>query len=360
MVWDVSVFGIGPPDWIDFPVVSQPIATVGSVTDPLGLGPVCAINLANTVAYNMLFRNGTDTISAPTDIVTLTFADSATLTETIQVVNGGLDQFLAENPGQVFGGAVGGADINFGGGFVGVDAVAALFRHAGGNPNIVNHTSGGAFLTVEDLIAALNLNNLANIPAGGSFVANVYHPPVSLYFYNFDQPTKIEIFQNGVLIATTDTGAVGPATPSNLTASEIALTTGASAQNWFNLFTNYYMQPFVDTGAGFVKYAGKLTFNYDPAAGSNFTIKTTGNSFIWRWILGYPINGASVGCVPPQQFNDVSVSYTQDWENITVYCGNGATWTGNIFAGYRAVWNPILLVPQTVVVPFDITADWAG
>jgi hypothetical protein len=368
MVWDVSVFGIGPPDWIDFPVVQQPIATVGSVTDPLGLGPVCAINLSNTVAYSMLFRNGTDTVSGNTDIVNLTFAANATLTETIQVINEPLDQYLAENPGVNAGLAPGAGNIVgvFGPGnpyLVGwsIQALIALAAGELGGVSPPVAINGVRFPNLQAAIAGLNLNAVPNIPAGGVFVADVYQPPVSLYFYNFDQPTKIEIYQNGNLIATTDTGAVGPATPLNLTASEIALTTGASAQNWFNLFQQYYMQPFVDVGSGFVKFAGKLTFNYDPSQGSNFVIKTTGNSFVWRWILAYPIDGQAVGCVPPQQFNDVNVSYTQDWEDIAIYCGNGGGFYGHMFAGYRAVFNPIQIpTPQAVVVPFDIVADWAG
>lgn len=125
------------------------------------------------------------------------------------------------------------------------------------------------------------------------------------------------------------------------------------------------MQPFQDSNNnGFVTYAGKLQFNYNPANGSNFMVKVTSttNSFRWKYILAYPINGSSVGCVPPQQFYDVPVSYSPDWGSWSAWCGNGVfLGSGQILLGYSATWTPVPIpIPQTVVVPFDPAADWAG
>jgi len=359
MQWDVSVAGNGPPDWIDSPIASQPIATNGSVTDPTGLGPVCALNLANTVAYTMIFRNGTDIATGNTDTVNVTFASNATVTTTIQYVNTDLASYLAANPGVNAGVAPGSGFIT------GVDAA--------GNPALIGYTiaqlealaasegvgpgniPGGYSVTVLSQSAP----QLASMPAGGTYVGTVYNPPVALYFYCFDIPTSINVYQNGTLIATTNT-ASSVATPQNLTQSDITLTEGTAAQQWFNIYPQFYMQNFVDDGGGFVSYAGKLVFNYDPSKGNNFTITTSSADFVWRWILAYPINGNSIGCVPPQQFNDVGGTYTQNWESIYIQCGNGGGFYGNMFAGYTEQWNSIPIpVPQTVTVPFDVNADWA-
>ncbi len=83
------------------------------------------------------------------------------------------------------------------------------------------------------------------------------------------------------------------------------LTTGAT-NFWFNDQTSLFMKDFVNMGSGFVAYAGKITWNYTGSGGRNITIRTTNGAAVhnWRWVLSYPINGDSAGCValpPPFQ-----------------------------------------------------------
>ena len=87
-----------------------------------------------------------------------------------------------------------------------------------------------------------------------------------------------------------------------LSASDIAYTTSVETSYWFADRANYYLKdPIVDS-SGYAKYAGKLTWNHNPANGRNYSIRVTkGNgAFEWRYLLQYPIDRLTVGCpLPP-------------------------------------------------------------
>lgn len=389
MNWDISLFGSGSGNFVEAPIVSQPIATIGDITDPQGFGPICALNLANTVAYQLKFRNATDieissTPTSAVDIVNLTLADHATVTESIQNVAGSLSDFLKNNQFNPFdsisgnGGAL--TDFLFHEDILGVSYDPATqtltvnsFPHSGQtavstianiSPSIANALIQviNKQITWQQFFGMLQVNQSA--PTGGSFVSQIYQPPSVLYFYNYDQGVKVEIFQNNTLIATTDTSASSLVTPQSLSQDDINLLTGPNASSWFNDFPGFYMRTFNDTGGGFATYAGKLAFNYDPSKGANFVIKTTSsqNSFRWKWVMAYPINGGSVGCVPPSLSEVVQSSFQAQFStfDFTSQCGNGWHTSGqvNILTGFTSVWNFTPPTPTTTIVPFNAALDW--
>ena len=208
------------------------------------------------------------------------------------------------------------------------------------------------------LIAASSSNIAASKPSGGSFIGSIYYPPVVLYFYNYDRPALIQIYQNGVLVADSTSAQ-------NLTQSDITLLTGSGGQQWFNDETQFFLKNFVNTGGGYVTYAGKINFNYNPANGSNFTVVVTSPTSIrWRYVVAYPIDGASVGCVPPTQTYTSTPTFTANYTtvNLIAWCGNGGEALAgsiNVLTGFTETWSPFKVPAPTVsAVPFDISQDW--
>ena len=403
MLWDLTLYGSGGPDWIEQPVASQPFATTGGITDPLGLGPVCALNLGNTVAYSLLYRNATDVETSANpfsnvDIVSLAFASQATVFESVQYVGASINDLITNNGLANYQDVGASATLataislvqQFGQASSSYDPASQTLTITDAN-HIVNgvpvtETLSGIPQSVADLFGSLlsgtiDVNTfltqaasalgstqlLSSVPSGGTFASNFYFPPVAFYFYSYDQGVKYEIFQNGTLIGSSDTTQISPiSTPQALSTSDISLLTGPNADDWFNDNTTYFLQNFTDTGGGYVKYSGKILFNYNPANGSNFVIKATfsQNSYRWKYLLAYPINGASVGCVPPTpnitEAGNLNPVFGGGF-TISAHCGNGANWQGqvNILTGFTETWNPITISPATSIVPFSAEQDWA-
>ena len=210
--------------------------------------------------------------------------------------------------------------------------------------------------------ASLNVSG-GTAPSGGQVVGVNYYPPVAFYFYNYAQGVRYDIYQGTTLVASTDPGA-GVPTSQALNSAEIALLTSSSAEFWFNDNTSTFMKTFQNGSGGSALYAGKLAFNYNPQNGSHFKIKSslTPQSFQWRWVLAYPINGAAACCVPPNPIIQSKETFTPTTQKITfqAWCGNdwGGFGSATIVTGFTATWNPPTVTPTTSIVPFDISADW--
>jgi hypothetical protein len=226
----------------------------------------------------------------------------------------------------------------------------------------------GTHTRLADVDVTTYLTNIVNNaritpvskPAGGTFIDTIYHPPVVLYFYNYDQPAKLEIYQNNNLVVHSGQAA-------NLTDADKNLLLGPGAARWFDDYPEFFMKDFVDTGGGFVTYAGKMNFNYNPASGRNFTIKVQSpNSIRWRYVIAYPIDGEAFGCVPPNRVFEVRPDFTAQYQTVylVAWCGNGSiqgTGQVSVLSGYTQVWSPVSTpVPTTSVVPFDIARNWYG
>lgn len=125
--------------------------------------------------------------------------------------------------------------------------------------------------------------------------------PATLFFYNYNSPDRIEIYQGSTLIAET-------ANATNLTGDDRAFVVSANAGFFFDDNPDLYLQNFALStinGQSYATYSGKITWTHNPSLGSTYTIRTSkGNgSFDWRYIVQYPIDGFTVGCpaiAPPQ------------------------------------------------------------
>ena len=338
LMWDVPLLNaFGSLPYIEQTIISQENATTGSLLDPTSK-PTCGLQYGNTVAYATIFRNWTDGVGGynpnsnnSIDVYDVEFADLSHVEEYYQsAIGSNLNSiFLSSNTttantttnneiiftginGAVDGGVSGNRTWVFGG---------HLGNGSGYNPGTINLHSLLVYSKKAGELVGYNSTTAARFETKQSDVSGVgdlweYYPsaeapPVVLYFYCYDQPTLIEIYQGNTLIVSTSSAET-------LTSEEQLLLTGSGASSWFNDQTNLYMKPFVNTGSGYVTYAGKLTFNYDWNAGNKFTIRTlskTSNRMFspWRWVMSYPINGSSVGCTPPPA----------DWDLIVWHCTNG-------------------------------------
>ena len=412
MTFDVTLPG-GTPDWVDGKIIAQDLATIGSIDDPLGLGPVCALNMANSVAYDTKFRNASDILksanpSGITDVMNLTLAASTTIYSTVNYVDTPLNEYLLTHQFDAFKNfslsanyQVNITDPAFAGlsgsiqdliNFINAsglqfdlrvvdqgtfDAISNIFNQFVGTGQSFGFGVGGghegqvgveqstaysfpAFISyLQNIIANAQVNPVTK-PAGGQFIDTIYYPPVVLYFYNYDKPNLIEIFQNNNLIIDTRSAQA-------LTPADINLLTGTGGQQWFNDNPEFFLKPFQDTGSGYVTYAGKITFNYDPAGGTNLTIKATSpHSIRWRYVIAYPIDGAAVGCVPPNRIFNVPPTFTANYQNVNIvnWCGNSrvlGVGQASILTSYTETWAPFSIPAATTsVIPFDITANWYG
>ena len=117
--------------------------------------------------------------------------------------------------------------------------------------------------------------------------------PATVYFYNYSSEDRIEVYQGSSLVASTST-------PSVLTPSDRTFLLSDNAGQFFNDSPDLYLKDFTVTTPGYAAYAGKITWTHNPAQGSAYTIKTIkgAQSYDWRWVCEYPIDGFTVGCPP--------------------------------------------------------------
>jgi hypothetical protein len=116
----------------------------------------------------------------------------------------------------------------------------------------------------------------------------------TLYFYMHNGSGSVEVFQgtgtNKILVATTDdtAGQVSALTDADKLFIANEKESASFYSNGVVKFTSLEQ-----VGGKFVRYAGKLQFNHNPANGRDYTIVTTRENAIWRWLLQYPTTSAS-------------------------------------------------------------------
>ena len=123
----------------------------------------------------------------------------------------------------------------------------------------------------------------------------------TVYFYAYDKPIGIEIYQGSTLVADATNASV-------LTTPEKSLVVSDTVGSWFNdEFSTYGIDFQSVVGAGsssvtdYVKFMGKIVFTHNPNLGRNYTIKVYKGegSYRWRYLVDYPIDRLTVGCPPP-------------------------------------------------------------
>lgn len=120
--------------------------------------------------------------------------------------------------------------------------------------------------------------------------------PATLFFYNYDAPERIEVYQGNTLIISTANAA-------NLSSLEKSALVSNTYGSFFNDNPEFFMfDPVISTIANlqYAAFAGKLQWNHNPVNGTKYTIKVLkGNSSSeWRYLLEYPIDGYTIGCPP--------------------------------------------------------------
>ncbi len=132
--------------------------------------------------------------------------------------------------------------------------------------------------------------------AGASVVngQNVYsNSAVTLFFYNYDTFSKIEIYQGSTMVASTANAVA-------LSTAEKALVVSNEVGGWFNDQYSTFGQDLSISGS-YAKYMGKIEWTHNPRLGRNYTIKVYKGSgaYRWRYLLRHPIDRLTVGCPPP-------------------------------------------------------------
>jgi len=352
MLWDIPLLNaFGSLPYIEQTIITQENATSGSVLDPTSK-PTCGLAYGNTVAYATTFRNWTDGVASynpnannTVDIYKVTLADLTHLQEYFGAGTGAnLSSSFLTSDSQT-GTATWSTTsapraatsynvntIDFSKLLIGANTAQDVIR-AGRAPWDTVQRSGlySNYLTQASMTGAGDL---------WTFFPSAEAPPVVLYFYCYDQPTLIEIFQGNNVVAST--GTVLP-----LTETEKAMLGGSSG--WFNDMTSTYLKDPVETGNNYVTFAGKIQFNYDWNGGSDFTIKTTSKQTNrmftpWRWVFSYPINGSSVGCIPA----------SVEWDLIAGHCTNGYEYAPAVFPVSNSTYSV-----STSTSNYDINTLWA-
>lgn len=115
----------------------------------------------------------------------------------------------------------------------------------------------------------------------------------TMYFYNYDTYSKIEVYQGETLVVST-----ANAVP--LTQSERVLVTSNEVGGWFNDQFNNYGQN-TQVSGDYARYMGKIQWNHNPRLGRNYTVRVyKGNgAYRWRYLMQYPVDRLTVGCPPP-------------------------------------------------------------
>lgn len=179
--------------------------------------------------------------------------------------------------------------------------------------NTIFYRNVNDFGSVGNTVSYVDTVNISMAAAGSG--------QATLYFYNYSNFDKIEIYQNGSLIKTSM-----DAVP--LTTTDKTFVTSAAVSNWFSDRSNLYLIDPVIDGNGYVKFAGKIVFNHNPSSGRNYIIKVTkgSGSFEYRYLIQYPVDRSTIGC--PTPIVQVPVSPPTYTSPITYGDGDGADGSG--------------------------------
>ena len=130
-----------------------------------------------------------------------------------------------------------------------------------------------------------------------SSVANL----VTLYGHFYSQADIVQIYQGNTLIKTSNDAVL------LTTADKTKMKSNAVPSNWFSnvTFSDYTVS--TNSLGKAVKNSFKIQWTHNPANGRDYTIKVTKLSYIWRYALEYPVDGATISCDNTPQPNNPPV-----------------------------------------------------
>lgn len=115
----------------------------------------------------------------------------------------------------------------------------------------------------------------------------------TVFFYNYDTYSKIEIYQGSTLVANSESAVA-------LSNTEKAFVVSDTVSRWFDDQFSLFGKD-VQFNGQYVRYMGKIQFNHNPTLGRNYTIRVYkgDQTYRWRYFIQYPIDRSTVGCPPP-------------------------------------------------------------
>ena len=201
--------------------------------------------------------------------------------------------------------------------------------------------------------------------------------PVELFFYNYNNPTRIDIFQanTGVPMTSTSASVNGVAIPSAnqpraLTQAEITTLTGPDSNYFFDDQPSLYLtaptQASVTGGlTGYYTGAGAISFQYNSQQSEYYNVVAStfkGPNRRWKWAMGYPVGGASVGCIPDQETWNYLLLESGCTNNS--YGAAGQWYPPGVQINFPFVYGGTggltFQQIQASVQPFDINSMWYG
>jgi len=147
--------------------------------------------------------------------------------------------------------------------------------------------------TVSSFVDNLSLTFAAGAQEVSPGNVQFVNSSATVFYYNYDKNTKIEVYQGTTLLASTANGVV-------MTSAEKTLLTSDEAAQWFNDdFSTFGIDTTINTD--YATHMGKIEFTHNPNLGRNYTIRTYKGDGSWRWryAIRYPIDRSTVGCPPP-------------------------------------------------------------
>lgn len=170
LTWDVFMGNqfTGAQPYITQKILSQENATIGDHTDPTAQ-PQCAVSLANTVAWQLVYRNAYDFNGLPpqdgqVDFVTVKLADSSHMAGANAATKGGSIDSASTN--------------NLGSG------VVTLFFYSYDNPVQFQILQGNTVVADSSQAVNLSSNDITNLTTG-SVMNQWFNDQTSLYLKNF-------------------------------------------------------------------------------------------------------------------------------------------------------------------------------
>lgn len=167
---------------------------------------------------------------------------------------------------------------------------------SGLSPNCVPNTEYAIVTTFKREASSLQIGNSVSsyIESISNLTFSNVSAPAFIYFATGTSATKIEVYQNNVLIRTSNDAT-------SLTTADINKLKANTIPG--NFFTSSNLAIAVDKiGNNYVRNSGKISWTHDPTSGRSYEVRSYkgDGGREWKYMFEYPIDGLSVGCIIPE------------------------------------------------------------